>query len=177
MEVEELEPLSLDFVLVPSFTGDCTGAIAAEVIGGTAPYTYEWSVDGEDYVLSDLCPGDYDVTVIDANGCEISGSAEVRNENDQCLSYRNVISPNGDKYNEEFYLHCVEDFDDTYLEIFNRWGRLVYQTADYDNTWRGTDQSGAIDLPEGGYFFVFKYREQGATELSQLKGHITIIRE
>ncbi|MDG1297498.1 MAG: cohesin domain-containing protein, partial [Saprospiraceae bacterium] len=171
--------LSGSLVNVPSATSSapCTGALAVEIDGGTSPYTYEWSNGDQQFVSNELCPGDYGVTITDAFGCEISLGDEIRNENDACLSFRNVISPNGDKYNEFFYIHCLEDYAENTLEIYNRWGHLVYSIANYSNTWNGKDQGGAIDLPEGGYFFVLKYREQVGAELSQMKGHVTIIRE
>jgi gliding motility-associated-like protein len=171
--------LSGSLVNVPSATSSapCTGALAVEIDGGTSPYTYEWSNGDQQFVSNELCPGDYGVTITDAFGCEISLGDEIRNENDACLSFRNVISPNGDKFNEFFYIHCLEDYAENTLEIYNRWGHLVYTIANYNNTWNGKDQGGAIDLPEGGYFFVLKYREQVGAELSQMKGHVTIIRE
>ena len=171
------EEITGSLVVVDSGDDVCSGALAVEVEGGTAPYTYEWSNGDNQFVSNELCPGDYAVTVTDANGCPITLSDEVRNENDACLSFRNVISPNGDGYNEFFYIHCLEDFTENTLEIYNRWGYLVYSTTNYNNTWNGKDQGAGVDLPEGGYFFVLKYREQGATELSQMKGHVTIIRE
>ena len=103
-------------------------------------YANEWSNGDEQFVSNELCPGDYFVTVTDANGCEFILSDEIRNENDACLSFRNVISPNGDGYNEFFYIHCLEDYAENSLEIYNRWGHLVYNTTDYNNTWNGKDQ-------------------------------------
>ncbi|MFT4759696.1 MAG: hypothetical protein ACI9XO_004215 [Paraglaciecola sp.] len=45
------------------------GTASASPNGGTAPYTYEWSNNAIDPTLTNLAPGDYTVTVLDANDC------------------------------------------------------------------------------------------------------------
>ncbi|PLX02798.1 MAG: hypothetical protein C0594_11540, partial [Marinilabiliales bacterium] len=49
--------------------GFCTGIADVCVTGGTTSYSYEWSIGGTDAQITDLCTGDYDVTVTDNNGC------------------------------------------------------------------------------------------------------------
>ena len=55
-----------------SCAGACDGIIEALPVGGTSPYTYEWSLSvGEQTtkIVSGLCAGLHSVTVTDANGC------------------------------------------------------------------------------------------------------------
>ena len=65
------QPLTIAFnSLDPLCTGNCNGWIAANVSGGTTPYSYLWdaplaSVDS----VTSLCAGMFHVTVTDANGC------------------------------------------------------------------------------------------------------------
>lgn len=51
--------------------GSCDGSLRLEVVGGTAPYALVWN-DGStaDDLRQNMCPGDYRVSVTDANGCE-----------------------------------------------------------------------------------------------------------
>ncbi len=49
----------------------CTGTAVISTTGGTPPYIYTWGANSgdNDPVLEDLCPGNYQVTINDANGC------------------------------------------------------------------------------------------------------------
>lgn len=57
-----------------SCNGAADGSIVLEASGGTAPYRYSWSNGSSGNSLEALSPGDYDVTILDANDCTISGS-------------------------------------------------------------------------------------------------------
>ncbi|MFN5635850.1 MAG: gliding motility-associated C-terminal domain-containing protein, partial [Flavobacteriales bacterium] len=45
--------------------------------GGTAPYTYLWNNNATSATVSNLAPGNYTVTVTDANGCTTSANATI----------------------------------------------------------------------------------------------------
>ncbi|MDO8367069.1 MAG: HYR domain-containing protein, partial [Saprospiraceae bacterium] len=49
--------------------GTNNGTSTANPTGGTAGYNYTWSNGGTPQTLSDLTPGSYTVSVLDANGC------------------------------------------------------------------------------------------------------------
>ena len=55
--------------------GSANGTISLMVSGGTSPYTYAWSNGATTKNLSGLAPGNYSVTVTDANGCSTSNSS------------------------------------------------------------------------------------------------------
>lgn len=100
----------------------------------------------------------------------------------------NVITPNGDGYNDYFmikddpsaaangsdksepsdYLELGRYYERTELVIFNRWGRTVYQSNNYQNDWDGGN------LPDGTYFYVLKCF--GHTEDKTYQGSVTIFR-
>ncbi|MCO5269853.1 MAG: gliding motility-associated C-terminal domain-containing protein [Brumimicrobium sp.] len=58
----------------PTCNGDCDGSIEIVVAGGVPPYSYSWvdgsgnPVGGNSNGISDLCDGDYTVTITDASG-------------------------------------------------------------------------------------------------------------
>ena len=54
------------------------GSISAGVSSGTAPFHYQWLPGAADTAyLNHLSPGDYNLTVMDANGCQDSVSASI----------------------------------------------------------------------------------------------------
>lgn len=71
-------------VNITSFTnitcnGDCDGSAVANGVGGTSPYTYIWNStpNQANDTASNLCPGNYTVTMIDANGCTNTASVMI----------------------------------------------------------------------------------------------------
>ncbi|MCO5269214.1 MAG: choice-of-anchor L domain-containing protein [Brumimicrobium sp.] len=61
----------------PSCFGMCDGNITANVSSGVAPYTYQWTTNGNPTGsnsdnISGLCAGTYNLKVTDVNGCDVS---------------------------------------------------------------------------------------------------------
>ena len=69
------------------------------------------------------------------------------------------FSPNGDGINDEFVFRGVSGLTVS-LEVYNRWGHLVYQNADYRNDWDGKPNTGTVvgsdsnGVPDGTYYYV-----------------------
>jgi len=79
----------------------CDGSVSVTVVGGTAPYTYQWANVGgiiTTNTLSNLCIGTYSVTVVDANGCSGTAAATVvvdSNALNPCFGFNgNITSTN-----------------------------------------------------------------------------------
>lgn len=76
------EPLLLvasfaDFTITPGGTniacnGDATGGVSVNTVGGTAPYSYNWSTGATVDSISGVTAGNYWVVVTDVNGCKDS---------------------------------------------------------------------------------------------------------
>lgn len=49
--------------------GQCTGSASASITGGSSPYTYLWNTGSTSSSISNLCAGNYTITVTDASGC------------------------------------------------------------------------------------------------------------
>lgn len=62
-----------------SGTNICDGSVTVTAVGGTAPYTYQWSNGGmmTTPTVSNLCIGTYSVIVVDANGCSETSATTV----------------------------------------------------------------------------------------------------
>jgi len=79
-----------------------------------------------------------------------------------------VITPNGDGLNEFFEVEGLELFPNSALKIFDRWGGLVYESADYKNNW------GDPNAPEGTYYFILEWRKDEET-VTPISGYFTIL--
>src|SRR6185312_3719017 len=53
----------------PSCNGSCNGAISMGASGGSSPYTYLWNNSATTASLSNVCAGNYTLTVTDGMGC------------------------------------------------------------------------------------------------------------
>ena len=181
---EVFEPVALEVSIQTEEDDDpdaCNGSIWAVANGGNPPYSYDWNafaVDPTVSLVENVCPGgDYVVTVTDVRGCSVVvGNIIVRDGSVDCLEERIVITPDGNGSNDEFIINCIEELQNTHLEIYNRWGQLVFEADNYDNTWEGTSQNGDL-LPEGPYFFVLDYRDNGSGNMTQFRGSLTILKE
>ena len=76
-----------------------------------------------------------------------------------CLTIYNEFSPDGNGVNDTFVIDCLERFPNNKLEIYNRWGNLVYSKRGYLNDWNGTSNGRAVinqsdNLPVGTYYYV-----------------------
>lgn len=76
-----------------------------------------------------------------------------------CLVVYNEFSPNGDGVNDFFTIDCISRYPGNVLEVYNRWGTVVYQKRGYNNDWDGTPNGRAIiqkedELPVGTYYYV-----------------------
>lgn len=104
---------------------------------------------------------------------------KVAEEKDDLIVH-NAISPNGDNKNDFFFIKGISKYPDNNVEIYNRWGVLVYQTQGYNETdrvFRGfSDGRATINrgsgLPTGTYFYILKYKTE--TKVKEKTGYLYI---
>lgn len=125
-------------------------------------YTYNWI--GPNAYTSNQNPititrgdiGMYSLTITNQNGCSITKEIDVLRT---FCEIPNVITPNNDGSNDSLNLI---GFDVKKLEIFNRWGRLVFDKINYTNEWHGQSNNGN-KLPDGTYFYLIQYNNSETT--------------
>lgn len=81
------------------------------------------------------------------------------------------FSPNNDGDNDLLVIKGLKVFTKAEITIFNRNGQIVYESGQgYSNNWDGTNKgvnpSLGTTLPEGIYFYVFKYNGQNNQPIS-----------
>ncbi|MBC7606761.1 MAG: fibronectin type III domain-containing protein [Burkholderiales bacterium] len=118
---------------------------------------YSWTLNGQpisastqSIIVSELGSGTYEATVT-TNGCS---AAEPKTVSSISCTIQRGISPkginSGDGLNDYFDL---EGLDVKKLEIFNRYGTIVYTKNNYSKEWYGQSEKGN-ELPDGTYFYV-----------------------
>jgi len=101
---------------------------------------------------------------------------------DNCPDYQlpNVFTPNGDGINDLFTplepFRYVKDID---INIFNRWGQVVFHTTDPIINWNGNVDNSGGACPDGVYYYICVVNEIRLTGIVpiNLKGFIQLIRK
>lgn len=98
------------------------------------------------------------------------------------VSIPHGFSPNGDGVNDTFVIDGVNPDERANLEVYNRWGSLVYASLDYKNDWNGMPNTGARlievgeGLPSGTYFYVVTIYKRATGEKVEMPTTVEPIR-
>ncbi len=126
IEIEVLE-------LMAEHCDNADGLIEVLADGGNAPYTYEWSNGQNSSVMTNLTAGNYEVLVMDANGCsETISIALSNNEGPQIAELIvNAVDCSGDNGSAEIVLESASD--ETTFEWINDQGTVIGTSAKVEN--------------------------------------------
>lgn len=142
-----------------------------------------WEFDGYDNTItttkpripfSDETMGNARLTVTNDYGCDTTFQDHI-DVLPVRLKIPNIFTPNGDGINDYFEIgyddgHPINNLNEYFLShklvIFNRWGRIVYESTNYQNDWDGGK------LPDGTYFYVLDCK--GHTRNYNYKGSVMI---
>ncbi len=117
-------------------------------------------------------PGLYGLTATNTCG---TNSDEVLFTKGLCKVYvPNAFSPNGDTRNDVFKVSGTDMLTEFHLQIFNRYGQIVFDTQDKNKGWNGSfNNKPAVN---GNYVYLLQYKESGSTEIRIVKGNCLLIR-
>jgi gliding motility-associated-like protein len=85
----------------------------------------------------------------------------------------NTFTPNNDGVNDFWNIKGLEQFPNVTVDIYTRYGQLVYHSAGYARPFDGTTAKQKI-LPVGAYYYVIDVHKPVC--LGKIAGNITIIR-
>lgn len=165
---DQITPVSdaLVMLLAPvsgiSQVTDSTFAFLGQEDPGTVTFLYQ--------LCSKTCPENCDTAMVN-----------IKIRDTRCVFIPNIISPNGDGINDDFYIPCLDSnlFPDNSIVIYNQWGDKVYEAKPYINGsasgWKGTLKGNSgQNVPDGVYYYVFKTSDSGNAEVK--KGFIEVLR-
>ncbi|MDC0584244.1 gliding motility-associated C-terminal domain-containing protein [Bacteroidales bacterium] len=140
---------------------------------------YTWKIGTEFIINSDnpeITRGEKEVMLtIERAGCSFSDTVNVQycNLNEYFKYLPNIITPNGDGENEEWIIFpdIEQVFPNVKVEIYNRYGRIVWKSDHYANDFMGRDMSDR-PLQMDAYQYILKLGNGHKTKT----GSITIVR-
>jgi len=129
--------------------------------------------------------GCYSVTASDTFNIDLGRANESDSSNrvciDNCPVYvlPNVFSPNSDEVNDFFVPFPYRFVEDIKIEIFNRWGQVVFTSTDPDINWDGTNQETGQPLTDGVYYYLCTVNtiRLSGIEPIQLNGYVRLFNE
>ncbi|QED38842.1 gliding motility-associated C-terminal domain-containing protein [Antarcticibacterium arcticum] len=138
--------------LIDNLNGDGI-RIYSSATGGTALATSTALQNGVNYYA----------TATNTTGCESSERRLIAVEVGFC-GIPEGFSPNGDNINDRFVIPDIaEDYPNYTIEIFNRWGNVVFKgnarTPDWDGVSNQSTTLGDKVLPAGVYFYILNYND------------------
>lgn len=157
-------------------------------VSNYAPVTFEWTpVDSLDCLNTDCSlvlvnptnTTTYQVLVINEDGCTAIDLVTIRVIKDRPVYIPNIFSPNGDGINDGFTIFGGPGLEEIErLQIFSRWGSLVYETENIlpnieSLGWNGWFKGQPVNPGVFVYVAQLRFADQ---EVIQVEGDVTVIR-
>jgi gliding motility-associated-like protein len=154
---------------------------ATTVLGGSPAgpqgSTFSWSPDSllssgtePNPVASPLESTWFVLTVVGDDGCVSVDSVFVTVVPN--VSIPTGFTPNGDGWNDTWVIDFIDLFPQAEVEIYNRWGEMLFRSVGYRDPWDGRYQGGPV--PVGTYYYVVKLNDPEFPDA--YTGPLTVIR-
>jgi gliding motility-associated-like protein len=141
--------------------------------GGNILWTPYYNMDNDTILNPTVAPTEpvtyYTIYTTSADGCSATDSVLILVNTIDSLEINNFLSPNGDFSNDTWTVNKPSIISGCPLAIYNRWGKIVWESTSYENNFDGTNKSGE-PLPEGTYFYFIKCAQE------EYKGSILLMR-
>ncbi|MEI7597110.1 MAG: gliding motility-associated C-terminal domain-containing protein [Bacteroidota bacterium] len=109
----------------------------------------------------------------DVNTCSDSINIDIKVIERSKLIVPNVFTPNSDGANDLFKVKCTS-IADFHCDIFNRWGKKIYNWDNFNEGWNGETDGGVL-ANEGTYYYIITATGTDKV-LYNKSGTVTLIR-
>jgi gliding motility-associated-like protein len=135
--------------------------------------SFLWNTGATECCIIPTQTGMYQLSI--TNGCTSAADSIYVSLEDcnSCVFIPNSFSPNRDGLNDEFSAIPYCKTSDFSMNIYDRWGELVFSAANVYAKWDGTFKG--LAMPVGTYFYTLRYQSQDSKTITR-KGDITLIR-
>ena len=185
---ESLERLSVTVIFSSNTEATIDGEFEEACLNDITTYTtqsamenYQWTVTGGNIVDGGTSTDDFvsinwnrtentNLSLSYTGGCGISSTEVVDVNVVNCvlsaefrLQIFNEFTPNNDGFNDFFRVEGITQFNNT-VEVYNRYGRMVYKAINYQNDWDGIANVNNVlnqgdHLASGTYYYVIQIPE------------------
>ncbi len=138
-------------------------------------YSFDWSpatgLDNPTTLSPSATPDQtttYVLTATSSDSCAVSDSMMIT-VHDGTIVINNTFTPNNDGKNDLWIIEGLPSMGGCSVQVFNRWGTMVFEDANYQNNWDG--RFNGNPLPEGAYYYVILC----AGETEERTGSVTIL--
>ena len=161
----DLSPLQVELKV---WINDCDKTYEVQIVSvvgcdPNASKTIEWNSVNSGLLTKNL-PSFSTLRITTSDGCLFVRSYDLSALSPLVLACDlrpfNYLTPNGDGSNDYFHIENIDrpNYQGAKVAIFNRWGQLIWEGKNYDNTtvrWSGKNTSGS-DVPAGTYYYTIE---------------------
>ena len=170
VNIREVSPIEISIAVIHEIEFWENGEATVVPAGSYVPYTYEWSNGQTDPIATGLSAGTYYITVTDDNGCSVSDTATIKRLLSD-ITIPTAFTPDGDGVNDVWEIDNIHLYPNSTVDVYNRWGGLLFTSDGYQVPWDGTARNGN-PLPIGAYYYVIDL----GNEDNPFTGAVTIIK-
>lgn len=158
------------------FCLDTLKTLEASVSGGKAPFLFDWfapsggitpydTVGLTYYLMQSVTPSSGTYSLVVTDQCSKQDTVIFDLTTVDCtVIIPNVITANGDNVNDAFKINGLDNFPNSALNVYNRWGKKIYSSSDYKNDWKPQHNDGTyfytLEVSDGrsfnGFFQIFQ---------------------
>ena len=150
-------------------------------IDGLPSYQYSWTpstylncTNCSEVVSTPFEEIEYFITISDTAGCySLDTTILIKIDPNSNVYVPNAFTPDGDGINDVF---CVEQAgmkELQFLEIYNRWGRLIYLSRSFSDCWDGVIDG--VEARQDVYVYRFQAIDAYGNKVEKT-GHVTLMR-
>lgn len=158
------------------FCLDTLKTLEASVSGGKSPFLFNWfaplggitpydTVGLTYYLMQSITPSSGTYSLVVTDQCSKQDTVIFDLTTVDCtVIIPNVITANGDNVNDVFKINGLDNFPNSVLNVFNRWGKKIYSSGNYKNDWKPQNSDGTyfytLEVSDGrsfnGFFQIYQ---------------------
>jgi gliding motility-associated-like protein len=172
----DVEITTTPLIILPECNDTSGSVLFSNTRGGNPPYNFEFNGSTNRFgSFNNLSIGIYDLIITDTRGCADTFNIDITYRDiKEIIKPNNAFTPNGDGFNDTWYIQGIESFAGSEVSVFNRWGQKVHNNSNYSNEAGWDGKQANLDVTSGTYFYVIYIKNNCLDEY--LNGTVTIIR-